>query len=252
MSGKPAAGVDNTHRKTWDKSEFHEKAKEREKMVRCCSLLPAEHCRLQYKQGANSISFHMLQEKAVEDGEMDARKRKRLERDPLHQGLIVSRANLKPRDFQIDLASKINKQQMQSLAMPLNQQAGYYCDVCDCVLKDSLSYLDHLNGKWHNRALGMSMRVERSTAEQVRVRLEELKKKKGKGGSGDEEEEYIPDGLSKAQIEKEEQQHKEEQRKKEAAAPENDTKEEEEEEEEVDPEFATMMGFSGFGTSKKN
>lgn len=123
--------------------------------------------------------------------------------------------------------------------MPLSQQAGYYCNVCDCVLRDSQSYLDHINGgwlagsaggstgggwarcavvqavvapaapvacslhasspfaglaaalaachvqhpslnwgvslsvaakpsgKWHNRALGMSMRVEKSTAEQV-------------------------------------------------------------------------------------
>ena len=44
-------------------------------------------------------------------------------------------------------------------------QAGYYCSVCDCILRDSQSYLDHINGKWHNRALGTSMRVERSTAD---------------------------------------------------------------------------------------
>lgn len=49
----------------------------------------------------------------------------------------------------------------------LGLQAGYYCSVCDCILRDSQSYLDHINGKWHNRALGMSMRVERSNAEQV-------------------------------------------------------------------------------------
>ncbi len=47
-------------------------------------------------------------------------------------------------------------------------QAGYYCSVCDCILRDSASYLDHINGKYHNRALGMSMRVERSTADDVR------------------------------------------------------------------------------------
>ena len=47
-------------------------------------------------------------------------------------------------------------------------QAGYYCSVCDCILRDSMSYLDHINGKYHNRALGMNMRVERSTADQAR------------------------------------------------------------------------------------
>lgn len=46
-------------------------------------------------------------------------------------------------------------------------QAGYYCSVCECVLRDSQSYLDHINGKYHNRALGMNMVVERSTADQV-------------------------------------------------------------------------------------
>ena len=30
--------------------------------------------------------------------------------------------------------------------MPLAQQAGYYCNVCDCILRDSQSYLDHING----------------------------------------------------------------------------------------------------------
>jgi U4/U6.U5 tri-snRNP component SNU23 len=27
------------------------------------------------------------------------------------------------------------------------QQGGYWCDVCQCLLKDSMAYLDHINGK---------------------------------------------------------------------------------------------------------
>lgn len=57
-------------------------------------------------------------------------------------------------------------------------QAGYYCNVCECILRDSQSYLDHINGKYHNRALGMSMTVEKSTADDVRKKFEELKKNK--------------------------------------------------------------------------
>ncbi len=61
-------------------------------------------------------------------------------------------------------------------------QAGYYCSVCDCILRDSASYLDHINGKYHNRALGMSMRVERSTADDVRCPYPDLPLSMHQGG----------------------------------------------------------------------
>lgn len=48
-------------------------------------------------------------------------------------------------------------------------------------------------GKWHNRALGMSMRVEKSTADQVRQRLEEARRRKLKG-EGPSAEDLAPDG----------------------------------------------------------
>lgn len=136
--GGKAAGVDNTARRTWDKDEFSEKAAKREK-------------------------------EAAEDEEsaLAIKKRKRLERDPLHQGLIVARSNLQARDYQVNLTERLGKTQVIGLNTPLNQQAGYYCTACDCVLRDSQSYLDHINGKYHNRALGMSMKVEKSTVEQV-------------------------------------------------------------------------------------
>ncbi len=158
-------------------------------------------CKDEYRQKANERD-----KKDKELEKYDARKRRRMERDPLHQGIIVERSNLKQRDFQIDLASRLGKTQVVGVNTPLSQQvraslmlfhamraqwqspcdtcgllrrnavklhntalsqAGFYCGVCDCVLKDSMSYLDHINGKWHNRNLGMTMRVEKSTVEQV-------------------------------------------------------------------------------------
>lgn len=209
-------------------------------------------------------------QEGTDDPALDARKRKRLENDPLHQGLIVQRANLKARDQQIDLASNLHRTTVHSVTAPLSQQAGFYCDVCDCVLKDSMAYLDHINGKWHNRALGMSMTVEKSTADQVRKRLEEAKRRKKFGGNGNgsggggagsdgtreqgnELEEHIPDGMDKEKLKKEND----------AIDSEDDEEDQEgggiiasagdgeDEDDGIDPDFAAMMGFGGFGGSKK-
>ncbi len=49
--------------------------------------------------------------------------------------------------------------------------------MCDCVVKDSINFLDHINGKKHQRNLGMSMKVERSSLDQVKARFAQNKKK---------------------------------------------------------------------------
>jgi U4/U6.U5 tri-snRNP component SNU23 len=282
-----AAGVDNTQRKTWDKAEFAARAEARAA-------------------------------KEAEEGEMDARKRKRMgasglwcgvflppflslprptcadlrprlpltlhhppttaANDPLHQGLIVERAKLSARDGRIDLAARLNKSQLQSAAAPLSQQAGFYCDVCDCVLKDSLAYLDHINGKWHNRALGTNMEVEQSTVEQVRARLAAAKARRRNGGGAEvgggggaaarEGEEgaaaHVPEGLGAAELAREAAEAERAEAREaraaargedggaaKAAAPAPADAADGEEGEEEDPELAAYLGFAGFGGSKK-
>merc|ERR1712227_7594 len=59
-----------------------------------------------------------------------------------------------------------------------SQQAGFYCSVCECLLKDSITYLDHINGKWHQRAFGISMRVEKVGADKVRSRINDIQRKR--------------------------------------------------------------------------
>merc|ERR1711976_1130038 len=104
--------------------------------------------------------------------------KKRLERDPLHQGLIEERTKLKSREFLLNLDSRLGKMQVIGNTTTLSHQAGYYCSVCECILKDSATYLDHINGKWHQRALGMSMRVEKVGVERVRSRIDFYKNKR--------------------------------------------------------------------------
>ncbi|XP_019080365.1 uncharacterized protein LOC100263190 isoform X2 [Vitis vinifera] len=97
------------------------------------------------------------------------------------KGPPVQRKPLKHRDYEVDLESRLGKTQVVTPIAPLSQQAGYYCSVCECVVKDSANYLDHINGKKHQRALGMSMRVERASLQQVQERFEVLKKRRTPG-----------------------------------------------------------------------
>lgn len=89
----------------------------------------------------------------------------------------VKRELLRPRDHQVDLDSSLGKSIVITKSTPNSQQGGYFCNVCDCIVKDSINFLDHINGKKHQRNLGMSMRVERSSLDQVKKRFEHNKRK---------------------------------------------------------------------------
>jgi U4/U6.U5 tri-snRNP component SNU23 len=135
---------------------------------------------------------------------------------------------------------------------------GWHCSVCDCFLKDSLTYLDHINGRKHQRKLGYSMRVERSTGSDLLLKLNQLKQKK-QAVAKEEETSYdklVQDKDEQEQRRKEERQRMRKERKKlqKEMEPEEQPGEdgEEEEVEGIDPDMAAMMGFAGFGGGNKN
>lgn len=160
---------------------------------------------------------------------------------------------------------------------------GWYCKVCDCFLKDSLTYLDHINGRKHQRKLGYTMRVQKSTTDEVSGVLQGLAKKKRDRENDPDKgmtepvdfEEMIRNKDAQAAARKAERARRREERKRkergeipdapDPAAPpppevhdgpssagdNGGSGEEEYEEGGIDPALAAMMGISNFGSSKK-
>ncbi|KAK1442671.1 zinc finger matrin-type protein 2 [Babesia gibsoni] len=135
-AGQPAAKVDALGRKIWDKSYYAKIA--------------------EGKTGGKGESV----EQAVAT----------LLPHPNRKPLVTVpevRENLKRRTETIDVTKDVGKVRVISALTHKSQQGGFYCKVCDCLLQDSQAYLDHLNGRKHNRMLGMTMRVEKVDAKTV-------------------------------------------------------------------------------------
>jgi U4/U6.U5 tri-snRNP component SNU23 len=64
-----------------------------------------------------------------------------------HTGAVVVRTALKEREQVVDLYSRLGKSSVITNTTPLAGRGGYFCETCECLLKDSMSYLDHINGK---------------------------------------------------------------------------------------------------------
>ncbi|ESQ49485.1 hypothetical protein EUTSA_v10022198mg, partial [Eutrema salsugineum] len=273
-SNTTTTGVDNTFRKKFDTEEYRERARERENKEsdrsksRCkaTSLIWLMKKKLKFLKSMMSLTRVVVAAK----------------------GPPVQRAPLKHRDYHVDLESRLGKTQVVTPVAPLSQQvmavsrftrkydlkktlvvtrAGYFCRVCECVVKDSANYLDHINGKKHQRALGMSMRVERSSLEQVQERFEVLKKRKTPGTFTEQENRNYSLMHSRFRISEfahdmgidlderiRKQQEEEEELKRQRREKKKEKKKGKvmEEEPEMDPEVAEMMGFGGFGSSKKS
>ena len=190
-------------------------------------------------------------------------------RDGDEDGEPVKRELLKSREHKVDLDSRLGRSDfnahdnavimiiMLSTMMlmltirsvvinkntPQSATGGYYCKACDCVVKDSINYLDHINGKKHQRNLGMSMKVERSSLDQVKERFALNRKKVEEKKKDYDLEQRMADLKEEEERQKEYRKERRKERKRKA---DDDTGGEGAE---GDADMMAMMGFSGFGSS---
>ncbi|KAK8861725.1 hypothetical protein IAR55_002548 [Kwoniella newhampshirensis] len=84
---------------------------------------------------------------------------------------------LEARSEALDLNKNLNKTMLVQTTTTGKgpRGAGFYCEMCNRTFKDSLSYLDHINGRFHLRQLGQTTQVARSTLSQVRAKIASLR-----------------------------------------------------------------------------
>ncbi|KAK4538867.1 hypothetical protein RGQ29_032301 [Quercus rubra] len=170
----------------------------------------------------------------VEEYTAKARERDRTDRERAQENEERIR---KARSHPLNLDKDVGKTLMVDNSQDSRRGAGYYCEMCRKTFKDSIGYLDHINGRGHLRRLGQTQFVEKSSVEAVRKRIAMLlekkkiaKERRGEEGSGREEEE--------------EEGGEEEKRGEEPIATAGEGGG-------ADDGMMKMMGFGGFGSRKK-
>jgi len=168
MLNKQVAGASNFQRRTWDKAEYEKRAAERSEREAPGGSSSGPRGRVDPPPVASSGKL------TLKDGFGEAAPYRNAE-----YGVAgpegSKRAYLKSREEDLNLEAKVNQRRVITDATPLNEVGGYHCELCQCTLTDSSTWLDHINGTKHQRRMGLSMRVEAAGVDKVKARLAGLK-----------------------------------------------------------------------------
>ena len=126
---------------------------------------------------------------------------------------------------------------------------GFYCEVCKKMCKDSVGYLDHINGRMHLRRIGQRTEAERATVEQVRERIEAIRAERALGATAterynfDERLKQIAAEQRHERVERRRDRREERLRKKQKQAHNEPVAED-------DTALMVAMGFASFGSTR--
>ncbi|KAL4074218.1 hypothetical protein J3A83DRAFT_4091370 [Scleroderma citrinum] len=212
--------ADTEFRKKWDKEEYAERAKKKDE---------DERDRVQENEE------RMKQGKAPRKGRKE--------------DLPKPTKLMKRREGPLELDKNLNKTTVvQNPGGRGPGQPGFYCETCNRTYKDTSAYLDHINGRTHLRRLGQTTRIERSTLAQVRARIAYLREKtkdasNAKAFDFDKRIAEVKAREAARRAEKRAQKKAQKEEVRLALAKESAM--------EVDDEMSKLMGFGGFGSTKK-
>ncbi|EKM80663.1 hypothetical protein AGABI1DRAFT_98801 [Agaricus bisporus var. burnettii JB137-S8] len=211
---------DTDFRKKWDNAEYAERAKQKD----------AE------------------EKERMQENEERVKQGKRPRKGP-KKDLPKPTELMKARDAPLELDKNLGKTMVvQNPGGRGPGQPGFYCESCNRTYKDSVGYLDHINSRAHLRALGQSTKIERSTVEQVRARIAMLRERTKEASNA----KAFDFDKRLAEIKSRElalRQEKKEQKKAEKEKARLELMKDLTSN--ADDEMAKMMGFGGFGSSKK-
>ncbi|KAL5528588.1 SNU23 [Sanghuangporus sanghuang] len=211
---------DTNFRRKWDKEEYAEKARQRD---------AEEKERMQEN------------EERLKTGK---KPRKGAKKD-----VPTPTELMKLRDYDLELEKNLNKTIV--VANPSGRgpgQPGFFCEKCNRTYRDTAAYLDHINSRAHLRMLGQKTQIERSTVEQVRERIAFLREQRREASKAKEFDfnKRLAEVKAKADAERaaKKAQKKAEKEKARMELLKDVTVQQ-------DDDMAQMMGFAGFGSSKK-
>lgn len=168
------------------------------------------------------------------------------------------------RRSRLDVAANVGKISLMPAGAATGKRgrgAGFYCEACDLTFKDNLQWVEHENSMQHLRAIGQTGQVKRATREEVHERIEYLWEKLQEEKRGDEK--TLKERLEIRAEEEEKEREERRQKRRELAERKRQEKEKEikvkqeygedvrVEGEHEEEDMAALMGFGGFGTSKK-